>query len=352
MHLEYSKQLEAKKEKVADALRTIGKLLDPMVFPCQPCATPFAYRNKMQLPVRNGKMGLFARKSHSLVEIEGCVIHSSLGEEALRVASNILSAHSSLDHLHYILLKTAIRTQQVLIILVTGETAFPQHIACEMLSALPQIKGVVQNRQLSKSNTILGPEFHLLAGQDWIEEELGGFLFKISPSSFFQVNPPMAEMLYKKVIEGAALDGKQRVLDAYCGIGTLSLLLAQKASYVLGIESVDQAIQDAKHNAIRNGVSQAQFLCGKVEEEIRLQGHFDVAILNPPRKGCEVSVLDHLANQRIPTIIYVSCDPATLARDVHFLVQKGYRLDWAHPFDMFPQTFHVETVARLTRYSP
>jgi 23S rRNA (uracil1939-C5)-methyltransferase len=190
-------------------------------------------------------------------------------------------------------------------------------------------------------------EYKTLAGQGAIEEVIHGLTFKVSPASFFQVNPAQAEQLYQKALDFAALTGQERVLDAYCGVGTLSLILARHAKEVVGVECVPQAIEDAKENAALNHIHNASFVCAPAEDFISTLEAVDVAILNPPRKGCEPSFLERLQVLHPKRIVYVSCDPATLARDLQILCSSGYQLQAVQPFDMFPQTAHVETVVKL-----
>ncbi len=351
MHLEYREQLEAKRMRVVDALQRIAKL-DTEVLPCISSPQPLAYRNKIQLPVSsNNRLGLFARNTHDLVEIEQCGIHCALGEKALGHIQSFLK-HSKTTDLKHVLIKTAVHAKQILVVLVTRTKEPLNSLADRILQAMSEIKGVVQNINPTDSNVILGSQFQTLAGQGWIEEKLCGLDFKVSPASFFQVNPMQAEALYKKVLELAHFTGNERVLDAYCGVGTLSLLAARVAKEVIGIEFVAEAIVDAKINAQRNHIENTQFICGLAEEKIATLGEVDVAILNPPRKGCEPIFLETLIEKKPRRIIYVSCDPATLARDLQFLTQKNYRLETVQPFDMFPQTMHVECVASLVYLTP
>ena len=346
MHLAYPQQLEAKRKRVVDALERIGKLKSE-VLPCLSSPQPLGYRNKIQLPVGpNNQLGLYSRNTHNLVEIEQCLIHCPLGEKVLHHIQQILKTFPPLTDLKHILIKTAVNTEEVLVVLVTKGRSVPSNLA-EQIQAAPGVKGVIQNINPLEKNVILGREFRTLVGEGSIEETLCGLYFKVSPASFFQVNPAQAEALYQKVVELAQLTGKETVLDSYCGVGTLALICAKGAKEVIGIESVSEAIADAKENAQRNQIKNARFICGKAEEKISLLSTIDVAIVNPPRKGCDLVFLEKMAEKRPQRIIYVSCDPATLARDLQILTQKGYRLETVQPFDMFPQTMHVECVAAL-----
>jgi 23S rRNA (uracil1939-C5)-methyltransferase len=347
MHLDYPQQLEAKRMRVVDAMQRIAKI-DVEVLPCVASPQPMAYRNKIQLPVSEGKrLGLYARNTHDLVEIEQCGIHCALGEKALGCVQALVKTSKETSGLKHVLIKTAVHKAEVLVILVTKGSTRPTTLANQILKAMPEIKGVVQNINPVDGNVILGRDFCTLAGQGWIEEELCGLHFKVSPASFFQVNPLQAEALYQKVLELANFTGNESVLDAYCGVGTLSLVVAKHVQEVVGIEFVADAIADAQENAQRNHIQNARFIAGLAEEKVAELGKIDVAILNPPRKGCERSLLEALSEKRPQKILYVSCDPATLARDLQILVQKGYQLRPLQPFDMFPQTMHVECVAAL-----
>jgi 23S rRNA (uracil1939-C5)-methyltransferase len=347
MHLEYPEQLKAKRQRVVDALERIGKLNSFEVLPCHPSPLALGYRNKIQLP--EGK-GLFAYNSHEIVEVDHCYIHCDLGEKALAEIRPLLSRLPK-GELRHLLIKTAVQTQEVLVTLVTTQEN-PAHlleIAKQIIRASPKIKGVVQNINPSTNNTILSRKFKTLIGEPCIFESILGLSFKVSSASFFQVNPMQAEILYKKTLELAALSSKETVLDAFCGVGTISLLAASHAKKVIGIECVREAICDAEDNAQRNRIGNVQFHCGQAESLISTLGAIDVAILNPPRKGCESSFLKELAEKRPSRILYISCDPATLARDLAYLTSQGYEPDFIQPFDMFPQTAHVECLVRLIR---
>jgi 23S rRNA (uracil1939-C5)-methyltransferase len=347
MHLEYAHQLLAKQQRVIDALERIGKIPNPDVQPCIPSPSPLAYRNKIQLPVRSGfKLGLYACNSHDLVEFDTCYIHCDLGQKVFEHVRQILQK-SPLEGLKFVLLKTALATQQVVVVFVTENIDIPSHLVAEVMKR-PEIKGFVQNLNPGEGNVILSADFRTLAGQGWIEEKLQGLSFKASAASFFQVNPAQAENLYATTLQFLNLSRDEAVLDAYCGIGTFSLMLAQKAKEVIGIEFVSQAVIDAEENAKRNHISNARFICGAAEElELPLT---DAAVLNPPRKGCDPRFLEKIANSKMKKIAYISCDPATLARDLRLLLDKGYALDQIQPFDMFPQTAHVETVVKLSKF--
>ncbi len=362
MHLAYAKQLEMKRQRVVDAIQRIGKIESCEIAPCLPSPHSLGYRNKIQLPVRKKNegiaLGLYARSSHDLVEIEGCHIHCSMGEQVYKLASEIIK-HSGIEpydpqtgegELRHLLIKSAVNTEEALVILVTNRKATPllAHIAKEIMAKCPYVKGVVHNLQSGRDNVILGHTYTTLEGSGYIQELLSELTFKVSPASFFQVNPQQAEQLYNQALTFAELSGNETVLDAYCGVGTLSLYFAKNAKKVIGIECVPEAIADAKENAKINQIQNCSFICAPVEAYISSLSNIDVALLNPPRKGCELSFLKGIARIAPKKIIYISCDPATLARDLAHLQQFGYAINQIQPFDMFPQTSHVECVVKLS----
>ncbi|NGX38317.1 MAG: 23S rRNA (uracil-C(5))-methyltransferase RlmCD [Chlamydiae bacterium] len=335
MHLEYEKQLEAKRQRILDALQRIGKL-EVEVNPCHPSPMPLAYRNKIQLPVKEGKIGLYTKGSHEVIDVEKCYIHCSLGEKVYEW----IRSFPEVQKFQHLLIRTAVKTGEVLLVFVTEEAFIPQDIP-------PEVKGIVQCINRSKGNRILGQEFRTLWGREWIKEILHGLQFRISAASFFQINPFQAENLYSQVVDFAELTGNEIVLDSYCGVGTLALILAKGAKKIIGVESVPESIEDAKANAKLNKIENVEFFCERAEEFRPTLDKVDVAVVNPPRKGCEQNFLEVLAKIRPKRIVYVSCDPATMARDVSFLVSQGYRVSQIQPFDMFPQTSHVECVVQL-----
>lgn len=349
MHLDYSQQLETKRQRVVDALERIGKIFDVPVPACVPSPNPLSYRNKIQLPVdQEHRMGLYAFNSHDIVEIEKCYIHCSLGEQVFAKLKKILKDEPD-PSLRFVLIKTGVNTNQVLVILVTEGEGSPNlsRVAEKIMESSPEIKGVVQNINTSSGNVVLGKTFKTLAGHCSIVDKICGLHFKVSPASFFQVNPAQAENLYKQALEFCQLKGDETVLDAYCGVGTLSLILAPHAKQVIGVECVPDATLDAEDNAKRNQIKNTAFHCAQAENFVGTLSAIDVAVLNPPRKGCEPAFLEKLLQLKPKRIVYVSCDPATLARDLAIL-QKEYTVNIVQPFDMFPQTVHVESIAQLS----
>ena len=349
MHLQYPAQLGLKRQRVIDALERIGGFSDLKVLPCLPSPTSLGYRNKIQLPVvwDNGKktIGMYRKKSHEIIPLERCAIQDPHGEEILSLIINRLNIAS----VRYVLIRTALFTDEALVLFVTDGcfSAELKAFAKELLEANPLIKGVVETVNTRKDNVILGKTFHTLAGRPYLMERLMGKQFKLSASSFFQVNPAQTERLYEKALTFADIQPHETVLDAYCGVGTLALFAADKARHVFGVECVAPAIENAMENAQLNKIANCTFTCGLVEKMID-QFETDIVLLNPPRKGCEPTVLEALLRKPPSKIVYISCDPATLARDLALLT-PAYRVEAVQPFDMFPQTMHVETVVQLRR---
>ena len=364
MHLRYEEQLKAKRQRVVDALERIGRFKDIQVADCVPSPKPLHYRNKIQIPLvpsdRGIRFGLYARNSHDLVDMKTCYIHCDAGEEVYQKLQVILK-NSSIQgfdfktkkgELRHLLIKTATSTSEVLVVFVSAlpPTDELKRVAKQILEDIPLVKGVIHNLNAEADNTVLGKSYTTLAGCDCIQDLLCHLRFKVSPASFFQVNPAQAEQLYEAAIKASGLTERDTVLDAYCGVGGMSLLFAKRAKHVIGVEYVPEAIEDAKYNAEINDIKNVEFHAALVEDFVtRCETIFDVIVLNPPRKGCDPLVLDKLGKLPVKKIIYVSCDPATLARDLQLLSLEGWKIDTVQPFDMFPQTSHVETLVALSK---
>lgn len=339
LNLSYEAQLHAKRQKVKDALFRLGKL-DCPVSPCLPSPKPLHYRNKIQLPIswKDGKpvIGLYKHNSHEIVPINTCFIQSLLGNEILK----LVQKHLKNERVSSLLIRVA--GEKALVVFVTqekGESLLP--LATLLMEEDPRIVGVLENLNSEARNTVLGNHFSLIAGQGFLIETISDLRFKLSAKAFFQVNPEQAAHLFEKAISLAQIQPHETVLDAYTGVGTLALFAAKFAKDVIGVEVVPEAIENAKQNAELNNIKNARFLVGRAEDH-----HFKAhtTFLNPPRKGCEASLIEKISSEKI---IYVSCDPATLARDVSLLVKRGYEVQEVVPFDMFPQTMHVETIVKL-----
>ena len=366
LHMQYETTLRAKRQKVYDCLTRIGGFESPVVRETLGMDSPWRYRNKGAFPVAgergNVKIGCFAARSHAVVDApDGCLLQTETSDALVRavrewanecgVAPYDEERHAGL--LRHVMTREAADGTSMLILVVNGR-GVPQleKLVSRAQSAAPGLRSVILSENTARTNVILGPVNRAVWGESHLTETLCGFSMRVSAPSFFQVNRAQAERLCEKAVEFAALTGKERVWDLYCGCGTITLPLSRHAQAVLGIEIVPEAVEDARENAARNGVSNAQFACAAVEDEAdtlvrRLAP--DVVVLDPPRKGAEASALEAVARANPERIVYVSCNPATLARDAKLLAEKGYTLREAVPVDMFPWTAHVETVAWLSR---
>lgn len=366
-HLSYNRQLEFKTRRVRDALERIGKITGVKIHNTIGMQQPWRYRNKAQFPVGMDdgllSIGFFAPRSHDIVDIDRCIINHQVNDWVIEITRKFIekynvpvydeNAHHGI--IRHVVTKVGFKTGQVMVIIVTNGRYLPyKDKLVELLrNNIPGITGIVQNINSKKTNVILGDENITLWGQGYIVDILAGLTFKISPLSFFQVNPAQTEILYSKALEYAGLTGRETVIDLYSGIGTISLFLARSAAKVYGIEEVPQAVQDAWENARINGIANVEFITGKAEEVIpKLVDsglRADVVVLDPPRKGCEAGVLEALIRMAPQRIVYVSCNPATLARDLKLLTEQEYRVIEVQPVDMFPHTTHVECVTLMSR---
>ena len=366
--LQYSQQLEWKRQKVENCLRRIGKLENIEVHPTLGMAEPYHYRNKAQYPIRkvNGKteIGFFAAKSHQLVPVTDCLIQNPINAKIIEKIKTFLndyeiSIYDDTTHkglVRHLMIKTGAGAENVMVCLVINGETLPHHEALVQLLTqdFSEIKSVVLNHHTKASSVILGSSCTVIYGEETITEQIGDLKFQVSPLAFFQVNSLQTEVLYQKALEYAKLKGNEIVWDAYCGIGTISLFLAQKAKKVYGVEVIPEAIEDAKRNAKLNGIDNTEFYAGKAEDIIpRLYEEGIIAetiVVDPPRKGCDEKLLQTLKQMAPSRIVYVSCDPATLARDLAYLTQKaGYEVKEVQPVDMFPHSTHIETVDQLSR---
>lgn len=405
--MSYEGQLKWKKKMVKDKLIRIGGIENPVVHDTIGMESPWRYRNKAQFPVggavaaargpgkaagkaatvaRQGKaaaaaaafdgvaVGFYQTKSHQVVNCDQCLIQSEPAEKLAQV----LREYMRTDHvpaydektgkglIRHLIVKTAFGTGEVMAILVINGKGLPngEKLVYMMDDAIDELvpdpvtgveftlESVILNINKKKTSEIMGEDCITLAGKPTILEQAGGLSFEISPMSFYQVNPAQMVKLYDKALEYAGLTGQETVLDLYCGVGAIGLYCAFQAKKVIGIESVKSAVIDANRNAVINGIVNAEFICGRAEEELPKlleQGvKADVVILDPPRAGCDPALLGAVVSAGPSRIVYVSCDPATLARDIKILGEKGYRFVEAQPVDMFPQTGHVESIVLMT----
>jgi len=347
MHLDYPAQLEIKRQRVQETMRRIGGL-DVNVEACAPSPKDLGYRNKILLPVRDS-IGLYAKGSHQVIPIDSCLIHNERGDGIYPDVVALLEGISHYDEqtgkgeLRHLLIRTGDRILVGLI--TTGKPSPKLKDAAKAIAKLPEVAGVTHAINRRRDNVIMDAPFKPLVGDDFIFEEVCGLKFKLSAGAFFQVNPLQAEQIYLEALKRAEIQETDSVIDAYCGVGTMACIFAKQCQSVLGIEVVPQAIADAKVNAGINKITNARFTCGRTESVLPDQA--DVVILNPPRKGCDPRVLQKLAKMRPRVIVYISCHPATLARDLKLLVDEGFRVGSVTPYDMFPQTSHVETLSLI-----
>ncbi|MCW3489475.1 23S rRNA (uracil(1939)-C(5))-methyltransferase RlmD [Dethiobacter alkaliphilus] len=365
-HLQYEEQLKLKQNIVSDALKRIGGI-DIHVLVTMGMQDPWRYRNKAQVPVglENGtvRAGFYEKRSHNIIDLKCCHIQHPANDNVVQTVRNILQqlsvpVYREREHkglVRHILARTSFTTEEVLVAIITNGRQLPkkQEVVQQLKDSIPNLCGIVQNINNRKGNTILGNEEFTLWGRPWLREQLGDLQFHVSARSFFQVNPLQTEVLYNKALEYANLSGTETVFDLYCGIGTISLFLARKAAKVVGVESVEAAVHDARENAKVNNIENAEFHTGTAETVVprlfKQDYHADVVVVDPPRKGCDEKLLATIAAMRPQRVVYVSCNPATLARDLKYLQQNGYNPIEAQPVDMFPHTSHVETVVLLER---
>lgn len=365
-HMTYAAQLEAKRAQVQDALQRLGGFDGLTVEPVLGMETPWHYRNKGSFPAGTGPdgvaIGFFAPHSHRLVPLEDCRIQDPrVMGAALAIrdwarqwdvpAYDEATGQGTLRHA-----MARASDAGVLAVVVTAGPLPHQDALVDLLrQRVPGLIGVVHNRNDADSNVILGPAYVTLWGEARLPVTICGLDFSVSAASFLQVNPLQTQRLYETALSMLELQGKETVLDVYCGIGTISLLLARHAKKVLGIESVPPAVEDAARNAEVNGIQHAQFLCGLAETllpQLVQQGlRPDAMVIDPPRKGCDPAALQAILESGVPRLVYISCDPATLARDCKLLAQGGLYPRQVQPVDMFPHTGHVETVVLLEKES-
>ncbi|MFD2368524.1 23S rRNA (uracil(1939)-C(5))-methyltransferase RlmD [Brevibacillus sp. GCM10020057] len=370
-HLAYEEQLRHKQQIVRDNLRRIGGFSVEgegaiTIHPTLGMADPWRYRNKAQVPIgeENGALvgGFYAEKSHTIIDMDECLIQHQANDEAVAAVKKIaaglsIQPYDEVRHtglLRHVVAKIGVKTGEVMVVLVTTEESIPRkdELVEAIRAQVPGIASIVQNINPDKTNVIFGKKTVTLWGSDVIYDYIGPIKFAISARSFYQVNPEQTEVLYNKTLEYVGATGTETVIDAYCGIGTISLFLAQKSKHVYGVEIVPEAIADANRNAELNGVKNATFETGPAEVVIpawKDQGiRPDVIVVDPPRKGCDEALLATILEMQPQKVVYVSCNPSTLARDLKVLAEK-YEVKEVQPVDMFPHTGHVEVIVRLER---
>ena len=366
--LSYEQQLAFKEKKVRGHLERIGGFTELPMEPIIGMDEPYHYRNKAQFPVGKNKegriiTGFYAGRTHTIIENRDCALGVSQNKEVLdRVIAHMeaygiepYNEETGKGLVRHILIRYGFFTGEVMVCLVLNGSSIPQkETLIEHLLEIPGMTSITINVNKKRSNVILGEKIRLLWGKPYITDKIGDISYQISPLSFFQVNPLQTGKLYSKALEYADLHGEETVWDLYCGIGTISLFLAQKAKFVRGVEIIPAAIENANDNARLNGIENVEFFVGKAEEvlpaEYKKNGIYaDVIVVDPPRKGCEESLLATMIEMQPKRIVYVSCDSATLARDLKYLCERGYELRKVCPVDQFGGTVHVETVVLLGR---
>ena len=407
-NMAYEKQLDFKQNKVRNNLIRLGgfseQFVDGIMEPIIKMDDPWRYRNKAQYPIgrdKSGKItaGFYAGRTHDIIPVEDCLIGTSENKEILEIIIAHMEKHGIDPYdektgkglVRHVLIRKGFSSGEIMVCLVVNyinsknasgnhnPKAASSEKAAEYikgqseligaLSMIPGMKSISFSINTEKTNVIMGVEIHSVWGEDTISDTLCGLEFKISPLSFYQVNPVQTHKLYAQAIEYAGLSGKEIVWDLYCGIGTITLSMAKAAGHVYGVEVIPDAIRDAKDNAIRNNITNADFFCGKAEEVLpafydgksgKGNGeyevidrdaalHPDVIVVDPPRKGCDEKCLETMLKMKPDRIVYVSCDSATLARDLRILSDGGYVVEKVRPCDMFPHTVHVENVSLLRR---
>lgn len=367
MHMNYPLQLRFKQKMVIDTLKKIGGIDDVIVLPVIGMDNPTRYRNKVQVPFRKKGYkticGFFKRDSHEVIPFEKCYIQSDISSEIIHFIRNLCNEFKIQGYneengkglIRHVLVRTNSNATNAMVVLVMTNVSFPSQdeFIAKLTKRYPIISSIIINVNVQKGNTILGEQCITIYGEKTIQDELCGLIFQIGAKSFYQVNHIQTENLYKKAIELAQLKPTDILIDAYCGIGTIGLIASKYVKEVYAVEIVEEAIQNAKENAKNNCIQNIHFVCNKAEKQIvdwyKQHKKIDAIVVDPPRKGCDKMLLDTIDEMNIPKLIYVSCDPATLARDLKYMREKGYEISKIQPVDMFPMTSNIENIAILYR---
>lgn len=390
--LSYAEQLSFKEQKVRNNLIRLGGFteedINGIMLPIVGMDQPYRYRNKAQFPIgesREGHViaGFYASRTHSIIPVNDCKLGVEVNQPILQMISDWMEKNHIRPYreedgsglVRHVLIRYGFTTKEIMVCLIINGTQIPDESGLvQRLTTLEGMTSISLNSNCEKTNVILGQTTRCIWGQPYITDYIHlrntsdfsrtdtAIAYRISPQSFYQVNPEQTEKLYSTALEFAGLTGRESVWDLYCGIGTISLFLSQKAKQVYGVEIVPQAIEDAKNNAVLNGITNAEFFVGKAEEVLpqfyeqqskeEAMCHPDVIVVDPPRKGCDEVCLNTMLAMKPERIVYVSCDSATLARDLRILVDGGYELKKVQAFDQFAHTVHVETVCLLSRKAP
>ena len=367
-HLSYEGQLTVKRQQVIDALERLGHFKGIKVENTLGDDDPWHYRNKMQVPVASGKkgsldIGCFAQATHRVINVEECFIQKKANNAIAAVVRAWMKEYKipALEEdarrgiVRHVMGRVGVATGEVMAVLITNSPMVPhiKDLGKMLREAIPGFKTLVQNVNTRHTNVIMGEKSRIVTGPGFIQDSIGTLTFNISPESFFQVNSEQAAKLYGEALKAANLTSKETVVDVYCGTGTITLFLAQKAARAIGIEIVPSAIKDARINARNNKIANAQFVLGDAAVELPKLAQegikADVIVLDPPRAGCDQRVINAIAAVKPKKVVYVSCNPASLARDAELLCKKGYKINKVQPVDLFPQTHHVESVVLMSR---
>lgn len=367
-HVDYHKELEYKEQKVRNCLLRIGGFTEIEMEPISGMDDPWYYRNKSQFPVGRNKdgsiaIGFYATRTHSIIDTERCYIGAEVNIKVLEFLRTFIEEYKIEPYqednhnglLRHILTRVGYQTGEIMVCLVINGTDIPhKDKLVEGLTKIEGMKSICLNVNKEKTNVILGSKVIPVWGEPYITDKIGEVSYRISPLSFYQVNPVQTKKLYDIALDYANLTGDEVVWDLYCGIGTISLFLAQKAKQVYGVEIIPQAIEDARKNAEINHIHNARFYVGAAEDVLPRaykedKIYADVIVVDPPRKGCDQTLLDTILAMAPKRVVYVSCDPATLARDLKYLCEKDYKLEKVRAVDQFSHSVHVETVALLVR---
>ncbi|MGI6004721.1 MAG: 23S rRNA (uracil(1939)-C(5))-methyltransferase RlmD, partial [Christensenellales bacterium] len=362
-HLDYPAQMSVMRTQVQGALERLGGFSDIHVEETIPSPKPYRYRNKAQFPVGGGPViGFYRARSHDIIDMHDCLLQPEFTQAFLQAVRTYMhecgvsayNEQTGAGLLRHVGFRSNEKGEALVTLVVNGaELPGEERLVSIIRQNVPQAVGIVLNENTRRDNVILGDKSRVIWGEDAILETLCGKSYKVSPQSFFQVNTPQAEKLYEIVRRYADMDGTGTLLDVYCGTGTIGLSMAGDCERLIGVESVPQAVLDAKENAEANGVAHAEFIPGRAEDVLMQMARdgfkADVAVLDPPRKGCDERLLSAVAACGPQKIIYVSCDAATLARDAKILGESGYAIGKVQPVDLFPQTNHVECVTLMSR---
>jgi len=362
MHMNYQMQLDFKKHRTKETLRKLGRI-NTSVKDTVGMLNPYYYRNKTVIPFgeQNGRMisGLYKKRTHDIIDMKRCYIIPKITSDIIKYLKTVfeelnIPAYNEtvgVGVIRHIVVRSSYKFDDISVTIVTLTPKLPKKeiIVKKLTSRYDRVVSIVHNFNPDNTNIILGKKSKVLFGEDFIRDEINGVYFKISHRSFYQVNPAQTEEMYRKAIEYADLEANEVIIDAYCGIGTIGLSAAKYAKTVLGVDVVKSAISDAMENARNNNITNAKFVAGKAEDVILQWKNYDVDVMfiDPPRKGCDKVFLETVVQMKIPRIVYISCNVSTLARDLNYLQSKGYDIIEVTPFDMFPQTSHIETVTKL-----